>query len=90
MEVTIRLNFNHFKTTLGNTVKLELPPKKTVRDVLSLLQQRYPDLIFGDLDRDQRTFLILVNGVEISAYENLETELHSSCELFIIPVIHGG
>lgn len=90
MEVTIRLNFNHFETTLGNTVKLELPPKKTVRDVLSLLQQRYPDLIFGDLDRDQRAFLILVNGVEISANENLETELPSSCELFIIPVIHGG
>jgi len=90
MEVTIRLNLNHFKTTIGNTVKFELPLKKTVRDVLVLLQQRYPDLIFGDLVRDQRAFLILIDGVEISAYENLETELPSSCEIIIIPVIHGG
>ena len=89
MEVIIRMDHN-FKKTMRDTVKFKLPPKKTIRDVLILLHKRYPTLNFGDLDLDQRSFLILVNGVEISAYANLETELTPSCEIVIIPVIHGG
>ena len=90
MEVKIRLDIDTFKKIQGDVVKLELPPKKTVRDVLTLLQDRYHNLNFGDLNLDRRSFLVLVNGIEISASANLETELTSSCEIIIIPVIHGG
>ena len=90
MEVTIRLNIGKHKETLKNVVKLEVTIKKTVRDVLALLQTRYHDLNFGELDLDRRAFLVLVDGVEISARANLETELTQPCEIVIIPVIHGG
>ncbi|MFQ5818537.1 MAG: MoaD/ThiS family protein [Candidatus Heimdallarchaeota archaeon] len=90
MEITIRLGDDKLKETLGSIVKLEVPKNKTIRDVLTMLQTRYSDLYFGDLVVNRRAFLVLVDGVEISTFSNLETELTRSCEIFIIPVIHGG
>ena len=90
MEVTIRLSDAKLKESLGRIVKLEVPKNKTIRDVLIMLHTRYHNLNFGELDLDRRAFLVLVNGVEISAHANLETELTQPCEIVIIPVIHGG
>lgn len=90
MEITIRLSDDKLMETLGSIVKLEVSKNKTIRDVLTLLQTRYTDLYFGDLALNRRAFLVLVDGVEISTYANLETELTQPCEILIIPVIHGG
>ncbi|MFQ6127092.1 MAG: MoaD/ThiS family protein [Candidatus Heimdallarchaeota archaeon] len=90
MEITIRFSDDKLKESLGSIMKLEISKNKTIRDVFILLQTRYTDLYFSDLALNRRAFLVLVDGVEISTYANLETELTRPCEILIIPVIHGG
>ncbi len=34
--------------------------------------------------------LVLVNGVEANALEDLETVVHEGDQVFLIPMIHGG
>ncbi len=90
MKVTIRFS-NGINSELSKIeVYLEESRIQTIRDVLKLLQTQDHNLNLGDLDLDQRTFLVLVDGIEISAIANLETEITKPCDITIIPVIHGG
>ena len=90
MKVTIRYS-NGINSELSKTeVYLEESRVQTIRDVLKLLQTQDHNMNLGDLDLDQRTFLVLVDGIEISAIANLETEITKPCDIAIIPVIHGG
>lgn len=90
VKVTIRLGNGNHQEISRTMIQLEVSSNQTVRDVLALLQAQFHDLNIGELDLDRRAFLVLIDGVEISACANLETEITQPCEIVIIPVIHGG
>ena len=47
-------------------------------------------LIDPELGDPRPNALILVNGIEISVLEGLETEVNDGDEVILIPVSHGG
>lgn len=63
-------------------LSFEVPTK--LSDILSKLQDTYR----LDLRRD--SILILVNGVEANALDDLETLVKSKDEIVLIPMFHGG
>ena len=47
-------------------------------------------LVDPELEDPRLNALILVNGVEISVLEGLETPVTSEDEIVVVPVAHGG
>ena len=60
-----------------NEIKKEVPELKR-----SLIDQQ--------LDDPRSNTLVLVNGIEISVLEGLETRLKDGDEIVLVPVVHGG
>lgn len=65
-----------------HSVVIQTP--KCLRDVLSELRKRYG----VELRRD--SLLVLINGVEANALEDLDTVLNAEDIVVLIPMFHGG
>jgi MoaD family protein len=78
-----------------NYESLEVDAHATVEDLLRELSMRYNNsvvnLVFQEDKKSIRNdILILVNDVDISALDGLETLLSENDEVALIPVAHGG
>lgn len=66
----------------------------SVKELINLIINTKPSieelLISPQTNEFQLNSLILVNGVEISVLNGLETKLSEKDEVTLIPVIHGG
>lgn len=62
---------------LINEIKKEVPELKR-------------NLIDQQLDDPGSNTLVLVNGMEISVLDGLETRLKDGDEIVLVPVVHGG
>lgn len=81
MRITVRF-FAILKDRAGVAeTSLELPADATVRDALSLLVKRFPDI-----ERDVKRIALAVNR----AYVKLDEALRDGDELALIPPVSGG
>jgi len=66
----------------------------TIKELINRIINTKPNikelLISPQNDEFRLNSLILVNGVEISVLNGLETKLFDEDEITLIPVIHGG
>ena len=53
-------------------------------DILQLLSKKY------DLELNRDSMLVLVNGVEANALEDLETVVKNNDTVILVPMFHGG
>lgn len=80
----------------SGTDQLALDCRKSVslKTVINKVTKSRPELQRSLIDQqfqDPRlNALILLNGIEISALDGLETKLKDGDELVLIPVVHGG
>lgn len=75
------------------SVKLDEPAKveDVIQRLVELLPKRFKQtLIDPELNDPSPNALVLVNGVEISALDNLETRVKDKDKIVLIPVTHGG
>jgi sulfur-carrier protein len=66
----------------------------SVKQLILSLSQEFPALkntfCDGELNDSRSNSLILVNGLEISILNGLETILCDGDEIVFVPVVHGG
>lgn len=94
MEVKVKL-FGLLKRALGSDcLLLELSEPLRLKDLINKIVEEYSALknilLDPELMDPRPNLIILVNGVEISALNGLETFLKDGDEIVLIPVIHGG
>ena len=74
--------------------KFDYENNMSIKKLIDLIINTKPNvkeiLISTQNNEFQLNSLILVNGVEISVLNGLETELSDKDEVTLIPVIHGG
>lgn len=75
-------------------IKLNIDETKTLRDLIGVIVEEFPEaertLIDPELGDPRPNALIIVNGMEISALNGLETTLKDGDEVVFVPVSHGG
>ena len=66
----------------------------SIRELINELIKELPELkrslIDQQLEDPRPNALILVNGMEISVLNGLETKLKGGDEIVLVPVVHGG
>ena len=91
MEIELRLFANFREATGKKRLSREFDGSITVRDVLTSLEDEYPDIDLYDTDGDLREYLsILKNGRDITFLDGEETVLEDGDELSIFPPVAGG
>ncbi|MDG6924179.1 MAG: MoaD/ThiS family protein [Nitrososphaerota archaeon] len=81
---TVKIMGSLGQTLEGERLHESITPPQKLGSVLRFLQEKYK----LDLRRDST--LIIVNGVEARALEDLETEIVSGDEIVLLPMFHGG
>lgn len=83
--VTVRIMGNLGKTSGGQKVETEIvnPPIK-LESAIRILKEKY------DLDLRRDNTLVIINGVEARALDDLETILVAGDDVVFVPMIHGG
>lgn len=82
---TVKLVGNLSSCTDGRKVPdLSFSVPSKLSEILSKLQDTYR------LELRRESILILVNGVEANALDDLETLVLSNDEVVLIPMFHGG
>jgi molybdopterin converting factor small subunit len=61
-----------------------------VEDIRSLLEYLNRIKLDKSVSVDRRNTLILVNGVEVSALNGLDTKVNEGDIITLVPVTHGG
>jgi molybdopterin converting factor small subunit len=82
---TVKIVGNLARSPAGNrhdTIHVSTPMK--IGSLLESLSQSH------GLVLPRESTLVLVNGVEANALEDLETIVHEGDEVFLVPMIHGG
>lgn len=96
MKFKVRIKFvGVFRVASGaNEMLVELKKPSNVGDVIQRLlgssHRLKSVLVDPELEDPRVNALILVNGVEISVLEGLETPVESEDEIVVVPVAHGG
>ena len=71
-----------------------LSEKKSVRDLIALLVERYGDnfkeFMLSPENRLQKYVVVLVNGRGVGILNGLETMLHEGDSILIMPAVGGG
>ncbi len=96
MEVTVDY-LGHIKQTLGiaGTEEVMLKDQASLRDLLSLLANKYGDpfkkTVFepGCPDLKQH-YILSVNGLLLSQLKGLDTPLQNGDHIVLMPVVTGG
>lgn len=82
---TVRIMGNLGRLPDGTRIdRLSVEAPTSVRKLLQILHDRHG----VDLRRDST--LVLVNGVEANALDDLDTEIGVGYEVVLIPMFHGG
>jgi molybdopterin synthase sulfur carrier subunit len=94
MSVRVRL-FGLLRKAYGkNEILIELNGVLMLKDLIYKITEESPSLkhvlIDPELMDPRPNTVILVNGIEVSALNGLETEIKDGDEVVLIPVIHGG
>lgn len=77
----------HLKMLFG---KEYLVLEERVEDVRSLIEYLNRIKLDKSVSVDRRNTLILVNGVEVSALNDLDTKVNEGDVITLVPVTHGG
>lgn len=77
----------HLKMLFG---KEYLLLEEGVEDIRSLLEYLNRIKLDKSVSVDRRNTLILVNGVEVSALNGLDTKVNEGDIITLVPVTHGG
>lgn len=77
----------HLKMLFG---KEYLLLEERVEDIRSLLEYLNRIKLDKSVSVDRRNTLILVNGVEVSALNGLDTKVNEGDIITLVPVTHGG
>ncbi|MGB9727242.1 MAG: MoaD/ThiS family protein [Nitrososphaeria archaeon] len=78
----------HLKMLFGK--KEHLIIEERVEDVRSLIEYLNRIKLDKSVSVDRRNTLILVNGVEVSALNGLDTKVNEGDVITLVPVTHGG
>ena len=66
----------------------------SIRELMKEIKKEVPvlkrSLINQQLEDPRSNMLMLVNGMEISVLNGLETRLKDGDEIVLVPVVHGG
>ena len=96
MEVTVEY-LGHIKQTLEihKAEKVRLKDQASVRDLLSLLAQKYGEpfqkAVYEPKSVDLKPYYILsVNGLLLNQLKGLETRLKNGDYVILMPVVTGG
>jgi molybdopterin converting factor small subunit len=82
---TVRIVGNLARSSSGkrqDTLKIDVPVK--VGSLLEALSRLH------GLTLPRESTLVLVNGVEANALEDLDTIIQAGDQVFLVPMIHGG
>ncbi|MBC7090657.1 MAG: MoaD/ThiS family protein [Nitrososphaeria archaeon] len=77
----------HLKMLFG---KEYLILEERVEDISSLIKYLNRIKLDKSVSVDRRNTLILVNGVEVSALNGLDTKVNEGDVITLVPVTHGG
>jgi len=65
----------------------------SLKELVTKISQEMPSLqktLSDQLEDSKSNALVLVNGMEISVLNGLETELNDGDDIVFIPIVHGG
>ena len=94
--MTITVKFVGSLRHVSGVNELALAGKKclSVREMMIEISGELPELkqsiVEPQLETLQTNALILVNGIEISVLNGLETKVKDGDEIVLVPVVHGG
>jgi len=92
--ITVRFVGSLRNITGKSRVTLKLDGEKTLKEIMEILVKKFPEtervLIDPELEDPRPNTLIIVNGIEISVLNGLETILKDGDEVVFVPVSHGG
>lgn len=92
--ITVRFVGSLRNITGKSRITLKLDGAKTLKEVIEVLVKKFPEakrvLIDPELEDPRPNTLIIVNGMEISVLNGLETILKDGDEVVFVPVSHGG
>lgn len=91
MEIEFR-TFATFRQTAGQkTFTREYDDDATIREVLQLLSEEYPEMELFDDEGDLREFVsVLKEGRDITHIDGLDTELEHGDTISLFPPVAGG
>ena len=97
MTVRVEVELVGFLKKMVNEKKtlLKFDGSVRVNDVVSELTNRFPSsfkhaIIDPELNDPRPNVLILLDGVEISVLDGLETRVKNGARMVLIPISHGG
>jgi molybdopterin synthase sulfur carrier subunit len=94
MAVTVKFvgSLRHFSGT--GELALDCKACLSIRQLMNEIKKEVPvlkrSLINQQLEDPRSNMLMLVNGMEISVLNGLETRLKDGDEIVLVPVVHGG
>jgi len=92
--ITVRFVGSLRNITGKSRITLKLDGEKTLKEIMEILVKKFPEtervLIDPELEDPRPNTLIIVNGIEISVLNGLETILKDGDEVVFVPVSHGG
>lgn len=94
MKVKVKLFGLLRRAFKSDTIVVELSGSSKLKDLIDKIVEKSPSLKNVLLDPElmdpRPNMIILVNGIEISVLNGLETDIKEGDEIVFIPVIHGG
>jgi molybdopterin synthase sulfur carrier subunit len=94
MAVTVKFvgALRHFLGT--DELALDCKACFSMGELMNEIKKEFPELkrslIDQQLDDPRSNTLVLVNGMEISVLDGLETRLRDGDEIVLVPFVHGG
>ena len=94
MEVEVRL-YAMLREMAGKKVlRVSLPPKSSVRDLIDILVERYGgefERYIYDAEKRSRSYLsYMLNGININSLEKFDTPLKDGDVFSLLPPVGGG
>jgi len=75
-------------------IHIRIPSQIKLKDFLKILARSVEGELrcelFDEKDHVRSGFLVLVNGIEISALDGFNTKISNNDNVVILPFIHGG
>ena len=92
--VKVRLFAHLRKLSKKPEIHIRIPSQIELKDFLKILAGKIKEELrcelFDENNNVRSGYLILVNGIEISALDGFNTKISNNDDVVILPFIHGG
>ena len=94
MEIEVRLYAMLREIAGMKVLRVSLPPKSSVRDLIDVLLERYGGdferYIYDGEKRSRRYLSYMLNGININSLEKFDTALKDGDVFSLLPPVGGG